>query len=63
MSGKLKMGFQCLAAALSLWGLSRTSGAAGGLHAARDLAIWAAVVLTVYSGAIYVVSAARLMRK
>lgn len=62
MSGKLKMGFQCLAVALSLYGLSAASGFGGTLQMARDAAIWAAVALTIYSGAIYVVSAVRLMR-
>jgi CDP-diacylglycerol--glycerol-3-phosphate 3-phosphatidyltransferase len=62
MSGKLKMGFQCLAVGLSLYGLSLASGGAGTIQLARDVAIWSAVALTVYSGAIYVVSAVRLMR-
>ena len=63
MSGKLKMGFQCLAVGLCLYGLSLAGGATGAIQVARDASVWAAIVLTIYSGAIYVVSAVRLMRK
>ena len=56
MSGKLKMAVQCVAAAISLYALSL--GAPGERPAALqwslDISVWAAVLLTIYSGAAYV---------
>jgi len=65
-SGKLKMVLQCAAAALALFYLSAT---AYGVDWARWLwlplvaSIWAAVILTIYSGLVYVRAAVRLLRK
>jgi CDP-diacylglycerol---glycerol-3-phosphate 3-phosphatidyltransferase len=64
MAGKLKMVFQCIAAGISLFAL------AYGLHIfpiwmqlLLPVSVWLAVLLTIYSGAEYVVVAARLMRR
>jgi CDP-diacylglycerol--glycerol-3-phosphate 3-phosphatidyltransferase len=63
MSGKLKMVFQCIAAGVSLYFLydaaGRTAAAAEAtspswLVALLAASIWAAVLLTVFSGAVYV---------
>jgi phosphatidylglycerophosphate synthase len=58
MSGKLKMLVQCLAVLLSLFGLyyGATYGMPypGVLEWSLTIAVWASVVLTVYSGAAYV---------
>jgi CDP-diacylglycerol--glycerol-3-phosphate 3-phosphatidyltransferase len=54
MSGKLKMVVQCLAALVSLYTL-HVGGAAAGAHEWLLVAsVWAAVLMTVYSGAAYV---------
>lgn len=66
MSGKLKMSLQCVAAAVSLFYLSL---AEQGSHFVdwvwwlMVLSIWAAVILTVYSGLVYIFAAARLLKK
>ncbi|MEX2316483.1 MAG: CDP-diacylglycerol--glycerol-3-phosphate 3-phosphatidyltransferase [Pirellulales bacterium] len=72
--GKLKMVFQCLAVFVSLWRLwnygydssppamwttQPPAWTAWLLHSA----VWAAVIMTVYSGWVYVQSALRLLRK
>ena len=70
MSGKLKMVFQCIAAALSLGYLHYLSGGEGVdaesqrlfLYALRG-AVWAAVALTIWSGVEYIFAAARLIRR
>lgn len=70
MSGKLKMVFQCIAAALSLGYLHYVSGSESVdaesqwlfLYALRG-AVWAAVALTVWSGVEYIFAAARLIRR
>jgi CDP-diacylglycerol--glycerol-3-phosphate 3-phosphatidyltransferase len=60
-SGKLKMLFQCAAAAASMVSLS-----VGSTHyfvaIARDVCIWVAILLTIYSGGIYVLAAIRILR-
>ena len=64
--GKWKMLLQCIAAALGLFYLSFTDHAAGfpgWLWGPMVLSIWAAVILTVYSGLIYVYVAVKLMRE
>jgi CDP-diacylglycerol---glycerol-3-phosphate 3-phosphatidyltransferase len=64
MSGKLKMAVQCLAALLSLYTLSL--GAVErppALEWALVASIWAAVLLTLYSGAAYVQRAVMLLRR
>jgi len=65
-SGKWKMLFQCIAAALALFYLSfqdRNAAFTSWLWWPLVASIWAAVVLTVYSGLIYVRGAVRLLRK
>lgn len=66
-SGKIKMGLQCLAVPLSLLSLSAPFLAdIGGWVSAeqfrglRDVCLWSAVAVTVYSGVEYVVRAIRL---
>jgi len=66
MSGKLKMVFQCAAAALALFYLSVSAYGAdwsGWLWLPLVASIWAAVILTIYSGLVYVRAAVRLLRK
>jgi len=66
MSGKLKMVLQCVAATLALLYLSladREAGWTTWLWWPLVASIWAAVILTVYSGLIYVYGAVRLLRK
>jgi phosphatidylglycerophosphate synthase len=63
MSGKLKMALQCLAALLSLIALAQPAGQASEqLTLAVAVAVWAAVALTIYSGAAYVLRAIALLR-
>ena len=64
MSGKLKMVVQCLAVAGSLLYLeyARDSTAEAGLATARDILLWSAVVITLYSGYDYVIRAIKLFR-
>jgi len=63
MSGKLKMALQCLAALLSLIALAQPVGQASEqLELAVAVAVWAAVALTIYSGAAYVLRAIALLR-
>lgn len=59
--GKWKMLLQCLAVILALWSLASTSPSYLLVIATR-VAVYAAVLLTLYSGADYVVLASRLMR-
>ncbi|HID77619.1 MAG TPA: CDP-diacylglycerol--glycerol-3-phosphate 3-phosphatidyltransferase, partial [Planctomycetaceae bacterium] len=60
-SGKLKMVFQCVAGAVSLLYLSFTDGAPGWLLWTMGLSLWATVVITVYSGLVYVVAATKML--
>lgn len=64
MAGKLKMVLQCVAVAASLIVLwqSTSQPPPAWLTITRDLAVWAAVVSTVYSGIGYVMAAARYFR-
>jgi CDP-diacylglycerol--glycerol-3-phosphate 3-phosphatidyltransferase len=70
MAGKWKMVLQCLAAVLCLYGLAidvaaSSTGGEGGYSSflmARDVTVWAAVLLTIYSGIGYVLAALRLLR-
>jgi CDP-diacylglycerol---glycerol-3-phosphate 3-phosphatidyltransferase len=61
-SGKLKMVFQCAAAAVSLWTLSyvTTSLPPWALYT-RTACVWLAIVTTVYSGGVYVLAAIRVL--
>ena len=65
MSGKLKMLVQCLAVGFSLYRLSYlpANEPPPWLSWSLIALVWAAVVLTVYSGAGYVVAAVRLLRR
>ncbi|MEX0676787.1 MAG: CDP-diacylglycerol--glycerol-3-phosphate 3-phosphatidyltransferase [Pirellulales bacterium] len=62
MSGKLKMVLQCLAAALALFALYYGSPRPEGLQWALVISIWAAVLMTIYSGVAYVQRAIVLLR-
>ncbi|MEX0711450.1 MAG: CDP-diacylglycerol--glycerol-3-phosphate 3-phosphatidyltransferase [Pirellulales bacterium] len=62
LSGKLKMIFQCIAAGLSLFYLSLASKPPE-LWYLLLASIWAAVILTVYSGVSYVRTALVLLRQ
>jgi CDP-diacylglycerol--glycerol-3-phosphate 3-phosphatidyltransferase len=68
MSGKLKMVWQCVAAALSLFYLffvsftGQSPGYPTWLWWPLVASIWAAVILTVYSGLAYVYVAVKLLR-
>lgn len=64
MSGKLKMVVQCVAVAGSLLYLEFAEGspAKSTLTIARDLLLWSAVAITLYSGYDYVVRAIKLFR-
>jgi len=66
MAGKLKMVLQCVAAGTALFYLSFTSELAGSpswIWWPMVVSIWAALILTVYSGTIYIFAAVRLLRK
>ncbi|QDV16285.1 CDP-diacylglycerol--glycerol-3-phosphate 3-phosphatidyltransferase [Gimesia panareensis] len=63
-SGKIKMGVQCVAVVLSLLSLSpeppfNTSG----FLLLRDITIWSAALITLYSGIDYVFRASRMLRR
>jgi CDP-diacylglycerol--glycerol-3-phosphate 3-phosphatidyltransferase len=61
LSGKLKMVLQCVAVTASLLSLEdRFSGEAFKLL--RDVLLWSAVVVTIWSGLVYVVRAIALLR-
>jgi len=62
MSGKLKMAVQCLAAAISLFALYHGGDRPVALQWALIASIWAAVLLTIYSGVIYIRRAVGLLR-
>ncbi len=65
MSGKLKMVVQCVAVAGSLLYLEygRGSDSEQSLRFVRDIALWSAVAITLYSGYDYVIRAVKLFRK
>jgi CDP-diacylglycerol--glycerol-3-phosphate 3-phosphatidyltransferase len=66
MSGKLKMFLQCIAAGLALFYLSIMAYGvewSAWLRLPLVMSIWAAVVLTIYSGLVYVDAAVRLFRQ
>lgn len=65
-SGKIKMALQCVAVFLSLLSLApqvTASFYSGAFILVRDITIWAAVLSTVWSGLVYVVRAAKLLRQ
>ena len=66
MSGKLKMVLQCVAAGVCLFYLhdyDATTPTAAWLWWLLVISVWSAVVLTVYSGVVYVFVAMRLLRQ
>jgi CDP-diacylglycerol--glycerol-3-phosphate 3-phosphatidyltransferase len=69
MSGKLKMLLQCIAAGAGIYYLSYfdpalpTIPAPGWVWMVFVASLWAAVLLTVYSGLIYIHAAVRLLRE
>ena len=67
MSGKLKMVLQCVAAGVCLFYLSydkpQTEHAANWCWWLMVVSIWSALVLTVYSGLVYIRAAVRLLRE
>ncbi|MCA9149323.1 MAG: CDP-diacylglycerol--glycerol-3-phosphate 3-phosphatidyltransferase [Planctomycetales bacterium] len=64
MSGKLKMVFQCGAAVLSLYLLSRPVGEVPDwLPVATSITVWLAVISTIYSGIGYIFSAIAIFRR
>ena len=65
MSGKLKMAMQCVAAGISLYALyvGPADQRPDALNWALDISVWAAVLLTIYSGAAYVRRAVALFQR
>jgi CDP-diacylglycerol--glycerol-3-phosphate 3-phosphatidyltransferase len=67
MSGKLKMVLQCVAAGVCLFYLSydvpQTENAANWCWWLMVASIWSALVLTIYSGVVYVRAAVKLLRQ
>ena len=59
MSGKLKMVFQCIAAAAALCALSYSGEVPAWVLWTFIGSLWTAVFLTVYSGMVYIVAAAK----
>jgi CDP-diacylglycerol--glycerol-3-phosphate 3-phosphatidyltransferase len=63
-SGKWKMGVQCAAVVASLLSLSDVARESiPRLVLIRDVTLWAAVAITVWSGVVYVIRAARMLRE
>jgi CDP-diacylglycerol--glycerol-3-phosphate 3-phosphatidyltransferase len=63
-SGKWKMGVQCAAIVASLLSLSEAAREAiPRLVPIRDVTLWAAVAITVWSGVVYVIRAGRMLRE
>lgn len=63
-SGKIKMGVQCVAVVLSLLSLSPDSPFnTSGFMLLRDISIWSAALITLYSGIDYVFRAARMLKQ
>jgi CDP-diacylglycerol--glycerol-3-phosphate 3-phosphatidyltransferase len=64
MSGKLKMVFQCIAVALSLYALMRSAESRPPwLEWSLFVAVWIAVLSTIYSGVGYLFAAAKYFRE
>ena len=66
-SGKVKMALQCVAVTVSLLSLSATFGPESPYGREfiilRDVLLWSAVAVTLYSGYVYVVRAISLFRR
>lgn len=61
-AGKLKMVLQCVAVSFSLFSLSPHFSSLDWFIMLRDILLWGAVAITVYSGIEYIYRAARLLR-
>lgn len=61
-SGKLKMVVQCVAVTAALLSLSEHFRDVSAFRVFRDVTLWAAVAVTLYSGLVYVVRAASMLR-
>ncbi|QDU43951.1 CDP-diacylglycerol--glycerol-3-phosphate 3-phosphatidyltransferase [Symmachiella dynata] len=65
-SGKIKMALQCVAVAASLMSLApeiTESPSADQFFLLRDILLWGAIISTVWSGLIYIVRGAKLLRQ
>lgn len=62
MSGKLKMLLQCVAVTASLVTFAVTSDLQKTLVPLRDVLLWSAVAVTIWSGVVYVVRAFRILK-
>ena len=62
LAGKLKMAMQCMAVTASLLSLSRDLPWPW-LPVVRDILLWLAVALTIWSGLIYVIRGFSLLRE
>ena len=65
MAGKLKMAVQCFAivAVLLVFRQGGVVSASGSLVMARDILVYGAIALTIYSGAAYLAQAKTLFEK
>ena len=63
ISGKAKMALQCVAVTASLMSMSPELQDWKWLVPTRDVLLWSAVAVTVWSGLVYVVRGARLLRE
>ncbi len=61
-SGKLKMGVQCMAVAASLLSMDARFAAVPSLIFARDIVLWASLLITIVSGVEYSYRAYRMLR-
>jgi len=62
MAGKLKMLLQCIAAGVVLYALSVAGERPAWLQWTVSVSVWAAVLLTLYSGVAYIQKAIQLLR-
>ncbi len=62
MAGKLKMLLQCIAAGVVLYALSVVGERPEWLKSTVTVSVWAAVLLTLYSGVAYIQKAIQLLR-
>jgi CDP-diacylglycerol--glycerol-3-phosphate 3-phosphatidyltransferase len=63
LSGKLKMSVQCVAVTASLLSLSAPIFRGRGFQAVRDVLLWIAVAITVWSGFVYLLRGFSLLRQ
>lgn len=63
-SGKIKMGVQCIAVIFCLLSMSPEAPFnTAGFQLLRDISIWSAAIITIYSGIDYVFRAAKMLRQ